>query len=49
MVHRRGHGGRYTVVSRDPEGEVAIFGVHDVTTCVMARDQIARLAAEEHG
>lgn len=44
MVHRRGHPGRYTVVSRAPDGEVAIFGIHDVTGCI---NLVRRLVDEE--
>lgn len=44
MVHRRGHAGRYTIVSRHPDGRVAIYGVHHVGTCVMDREQREALA-----
>jgi hypothetical protein len=43
MVRRRGHPGRYTIVSRDDDGEVAIFGIHDVTGCLMERERIQRV------
>lgn len=42
MVHRRGHPGRYTVVSREPGGDVAIYGIHNVGSCVMEREQAGR-------
>lgn len=44
MVFRRGWPGRYTVVSRDADGDPDIFGVHHVSVCVMEADRASRIA-----
>jgi hypothetical protein len=46
MVYRRNWPGRYTVESRDDNGEPAILAVHYVASCAMERDAARRLEQE---